>query len=82
MKTDEPCPLTPCLLTLLQTCVELSTTADTPLCNRLNVSPHTVRTEFKRIFVLVNAHFRSESVLLALKRGWVTLPVEQSDTKG
>lgn len=73
-------PLTPALLELLQTCIELETTDSNTLAKRLYRSPSTIDTEFRRIFAITGCHDRGGVLIYALRKGWVTLKVDVQES--
>lgn len=72
--TKAACPLSPALVLLLQACLNGRSTCDKKLAERLFLSPETVHTQFKLIGQCLDTHNRFESILIALEKGWVTLP--------
>jgi hypothetical protein len=58
--------LTPCLLTLIDHCIESGSTTTSVLAKRMCCSEDTVRTYFKRIALCLGTHSRSEAVLSAI----------------
>jgi DNA-binding NarL/FixJ family response regulator len=66
------CPLTPALKSLLEAAVALGTTNNKILAQHLCVSEETIKSGFRRISQTLNTHSRSETLLLALLRGWIT----------
>jgi DNA-binding NarL/FixJ family response regulator len=68
------CRLTPGQRQFLEAVVNLGTTDTYALANRLSIAENTVREHFKQIGQRLGTHGRFETVLLALKHGWVTLP--------
>jgi DNA-binding CsgD family transcriptional regulator len=73
-RTHARCPLTPALKTLLETAIELRTTNNKILAERLCVSEETVKSSFRRMGQLLDTHSRSETLLHALLSGWVLPP--------
>lgn len=71
--TENACPLSPCLLGLLQLCVDLKSTKDRKLAEHLCLSPETVKTEFKRIGQVLDTHDRFEAIMMAWENGWIRL---------
>ncbi len=65
------CPLSPALVSLLQSCLDARSTHDKKLAERLCLSPETIHTEFKLIARCLNTHDRFEAVLLAWEKGWI-----------
>jgi DNA-binding NarL/FixJ family response regulator len=51
--------------------MDLGATDDDALAEHLNISKHTVRTEFKRIFELTGAHSRFSAIMLSERNGWI-----------
>jgi DNA-binding CsgD family transcriptional regulator len=73
-RTRLHCPLTPALKTLLETAVELRTTNNKALAEKLCVSEETIKSGFRRMGQLLDTHSRSETLLHALLSGWVLPP--------
>lgn len=71
---DSLCPLAPALRRLLQACVDCDSTDTDVLAGSLFLSAETVYTYFKRIRSELGIHDRGAAVIIALKRGWITLP--------
>lgn len=67
------CPLTPGMLTTLQTAVDHCTTRDDDLAKLLNLAPSTVHTQFRRICEVLGVRSRPAALILALRCGWITL---------
>jgi DNA-binding NarL/FixJ family response regulator len=67
------CPLTPALKGLLEAAITLGTTNNRQLAEHLICSEETVKSNFRRISVLLDTHNRAEAVLIALGRGWIEL---------
>lgn len=74
MPSENDCSLSDTYRELLQTCITLRTTHAKMLARALNRSPQTIQTEFRRLFEKLGVHSREEAVLLAIDRGWVSLP--------
>ncbi|HET6385127.1 MAG TPA: LuxR C-terminal-related transcriptional regulator [Armatimonadota bacterium] len=74
------CPLSPALLELLQAMVDHHTRETGALAEALNVSSHTVRTYFQRIFRTLGVHSRAEALLFAITHEWVALEPQLSKT--
>lgn len=74
MEANENVLLTPALKELLQASVNADTKNAEELAQILCRSPHTIQTEYKRVCQLLNVHSHTAAVLVALKRGLVTLP--------
>jgi prepilin-type processing-associated H-X9-DG protein len=66
-------PISPALRELLQACLDLETTDSHLLAERLHRSPHTIDTEFQRIFAITGCRDRGGVLIYALRQGWVTL---------
>jgi len=66
------CPLSPALVILLQSCVDVRSTHGKRLAEHLCLSPETVHTEFKLIAQHLDTHDRFEAILIALEKGWIT----------
>jgi len=64
-------PLTPALRKLMETCLALKTTETRTLAVYLNRSPTTIRTEFQRIFAILNVHCRYAALKTAEDEGWL-----------
>ena len=75
MKEKNERLLSPALVLLLQSCIELKTTQDKKLAERLCLSPETIRTEFKRIATILHTHDRIEAGMKACENGWISLPL-------
>lgn len=73
-----PCPLTPALLELLQAAVLHGDTSDSLLAAALHRSPHTVKTEWKRVLAVLGVQSRSAALLVALRQGWVSLQLVEA----
>jgi DNA-binding NarL/FixJ family response regulator len=67
------CPLTPALRGLLEAAVTLGTTNNRALAEHLICSEETVKSNFRRISLLLDNRNRAEAVLLALSKGWIEL---------
>ncbi|MDX1935241.1 MAG: helix-turn-helix transcriptional regulator [Capsulimonadales bacterium] len=65
------CPLTPIQRTLLQTAIDLGTLATETLARHLHRSPHTIRTDFKRIARRLNTTGREEAIFRGLRERWL-----------
>jgi DNA-binding NarL/FixJ family response regulator len=74
------CPLAPAQVELLQVCINHRTTSDKPLARALFLSPKTIHTQFQRICALLEAHTRTEALLIAIENGWVCLPSDGNPT--
>lgn len=70
---SENCPLTPALKALLEATVSLGTTNNRTLADHLYRSEETVKSNFRRISMLLGTHNRAEAVLIALSRGWIPI---------
>jgi len=82
MSEFKPCPLTPALLTLLQTSVNLQSTQDRVLAEWLHLSPLTVKSNFKRIHEALGVHSRDAALLTCLENGWIRLRSNGNDRPG
>jgi DNA-binding CsgD family transcriptional regulator len=71
MAEENHCPLSSALLEILATCVRLNRVDTRALAHALHRSPHTIRTEFKRIFQALGVHSRHQAVMKAIEAGWV-----------
>lgn len=74
------CPLTPALVRLLQSCVDLCTADTKTLARYLRVSPKTINTEFQRICSLLNVPSRTAALLTALSEGWIAFSKSSQTT--
>ncbi len=74
--------LPPALSKLLETCIVIRTTNTKILAAYLCRSPATIRTQFQRIFVLMNVHCRYEALRKAEEQGWVRCGCRQSGLGG
>ncbi len=71
-------PLTPALTGLLEAAVTLGTTNNQVLAEYLICSGETVKSNFRRISLLLDTHNRAEAVLIALSKGWIELKRENA----
>lgn len=78
MAKENRCPLSATLLEILEACVRLNRLDTEALARTLHRSPHTIRTEFKRIFQALEVHSRHQAVMKAIENGWVP-PPHQAD---
>ena len=71
--TNDPlkCPLSPALITLLQTSLDIGSTSSRPLAAMLSISYHTVRTEFATILLLMKVRTRHAALMIAWRNGWI-----------
>lgn len=56
---------------LLETCIEIKTTNTKSLAEYLCRSPATIRTQFQRIFILMDVHCRYEALRKAEEKGLI-----------
>jgi DNA-binding NarL/FixJ family response regulator len=63
--------LTPALRRLLETALRLETTNNKQLADALECKEETIKSGFRRLAVLLQTHNRSESLLKAIRHGWV-----------
>jgi DNA-binding NarL/FixJ family response regulator len=71
-------PLTPALIGLLEAAVTLGTTNNQALAEYLICSGETVKSNFRRLSLLLDTHNRAEAVLIALSKGWIELKRENT----
>lgn len=81
VKHVEP-KLTPALQRLLETSLRLETTNNRQLAETLECSGETIKSGFRRLAVLLQTHSRSESLLKAIRHGWIVPFPRNSRGKG
>ncbi|HXG23540.1 MAG TPA: hypothetical protein VNJ09_03210 [Chthonomonadales bacterium] len=74
MAEENCCPLSSALLEILEACIRLNRLDTETLARTLHRSPHTIRTEFKRIFQALGVHSRHQAVMKAIENGLVPPP--------
>jgi DNA-binding NarL/FixJ family response regulator len=77
VKQVEP-KLTPALRRLLEMSLRLETTKNKQLALALECSEETIKSGFRRLAILLETHSRSESLLKAIRRGWIHPEVPRS----
>ncbi len=75
------CPLTNTQLRILQAAVWYGTNSE-GLSAELQLSKHTINNHFSHINQLLSCPSRADSVLMALRKGWIELMLPQIGRKG
>jgi ATP/maltotriose-dependent transcriptional regulator MalT len=78
---SEECPLSSCLLRLLQ-CASRIGTCTKKIAKALSLSTDTVNTYWKRIKHALGVEERHQAIELARKNGWLDLPLEEVPNAG
>jgi len=69
---DDPCPLTPALLALLQAAIDHETTDSEHLAEILCSTPKAIGTKWERAIATLGVHNRGGAIARVLRHGWVT----------